>query len=259
VVVVNETFSSVEPKAKSWLDKEFIKIKDVKWATLSEGDAELWKLEQKEDDKTKLTLVGLKEGEELETGKISSVKTAFSYARFEDVAGPDAAAEETGMDNPKVFRTEDGEGVTYELRIGKKKGSEYHVAVAIPEFKLPDAAEAKEDESEEDRAKREKEHKEKCDELTKKVKELRERLDGWVYLMPSYSVEYVLKERSDFIKEKKEEEKKDDDKADTEKEDGPAGDEDAGTADKPAVAPPPPPPTPENTEAAVEAKEGDAE
>ena len=219
VVLVSKTFSSVTTKPKDWLEKEFFKIGDMQTGKLTQRDEALWevKREKKGDD---MKLLGLEEGQDPDDSKIRSISSAFSWASFEDVADPELSPEETGMDNPKVFTATDFDGFTYTVKVGKEnKDSKYYIAVDI-DYAGPDAREAEEGESDEDKAKKDEEFKKKQEENKKKAEDTKKRVDGWVYTVSKYTVENVLKERTDLIKKK--EEKKDEDKKDDDAKDGDA-------------------------------------
>lgn len=206
VSLVSKTFSSVGTKPKDWLDKEFVKIGDMKTGALTEDGKEVWRVsrEKKGDD---MKLVGLAEGEEQDDTDVRSIGNAFSWANFDDIADPALAPAETGMDKAKVFTATDFDGFDYEIRIGKETtDSKFHVAVAVA---FNGAAErvAEENESPEDKQKKDDEFKKKLDENKKKAADLKKRLDGWVYIVSKYTVEKLLLERKDLIKEKKEEKK----------------------------------------------------
>jgi len=254
VVLVSKTFSSVEADADDWLDKEFFKIGDMKEATLVKDGKEVWKAsrEKKSED---MKLVGLGKDEEQDNSKVNSVKNAFSWASFTDVADPELPPEETGMDKPQIFKAADFDGFTYTVKIGKETSDgKYHMAVDA-EYDAPAEREAEEGESDEDRKKKDEEFKKKQEENQKKARDLKDRVTGWVYIVYKSTVDSVLKERKDLLKEKKKEEdkdkKKEDDAAKEEaKDDAP----DKAKAEAPPPAPPKtapkPPPAPPKAEAA---------
>jgi len=204
VVLVSKTFSAaIDTNPKNWLDKEFFKISDMKTARLMQDGKVLWELkrEKKSDD---MKLVGLKPGEEQNDSKVRSISTAFSWASFDDVADPSLPPDKTGMDHPKVFVATDFDGFQYTLKIGKKtEDDKYYMAVDVayvgPRKRTPDK-----DEKPEDAKKKDEEFKKKLDEKLKKAEEQHERFKNWVYIVSKYTVEDVLKERSDLIKKKEE-------------------------------------------------------
>ena len=235
VVLVSETFSAIKPQAQDWLDKEFFKIGDIKTASLQEDGNEVWRVSR--DTKAgEMTLAGLAEGEEQDDSKVRSIKNAFSWASFQDVADPALAAEESGMDKPKVFSAEDFDGFSYTVTIGKKDASGKYYLSAQVSFDGPKERTPAEDEKPEDKEKNDAEFKKTLEENEKKAQEYKERLAGWVYLVSSSTVDSVLKERKDLIKEKKKEEAK--------KSAAPAATDAAAASEAPTPTPTPPPPPP---------------
>lgn len=202
VVLVNDSFSSVDPDPTRWLDKEFFKISDLKEARLTEGDQELWAVSR--DSKTAdLKLAGeIPEGKEVDTSRLSSIKTAFSWASFTDVADPAAKPEDTGMDKPRVFTATDFDGFRYTVRIGKETSdSKVHLQVEAayegPTERTPEA-----DEKPEDKQKKDEEFAKKLKENRDKAEEINRRTRGWTYLVSKYTVDSVLKKRDELLKDK---------------------------------------------------------
>jgi len=202
VVLVSDSFSAVDPDPTRWLEKEFFKVADLKGAKLLEADQEAWSVTR--DSKTaELKLAGdVPEGKEVDTGKLSSIKTAFSWASFTDVADPAAKPEDTGMDKPKVFSATDFDGFRYTVRIGKETAdSKVHVqaeaAYEGPTERTPEADEKPEDKQKKDDefAKKLKENRDKADQISRRTK-------GWTYLVSKYTVDSVTKKRDELLKDK---------------------------------------------------------
>jgi hypothetical protein len=202
VVLVNDSFSSVDPDPTRWLEKEFFKISDLKDARLTEADQELWSASR--DNKTAdLKLAGdVPEGKEVDTGKLSSIKTAFSWASFTDVADPAAKPEDTGMDKPKVFAASDFDGFRYSVRIGKETGdSKVHVQVETA-FEGATERTPEADEKPEDKQKKDEEFAKKLQENKDKAEQTNRRTKGWTYLVSKYTVDSVTKKRDELLKDK---------------------------------------------------------
>jgi hypothetical protein len=122
------------------------------------------------------------------------------------VVGADDA--KTGLDKPTVITLETFENFTYTVKVGLKSGEDYYLAMAV------DAAPPKErtpgkDEKAEDKDKLDKEFKETQKKLEEKL--AHEKTFGkWTYLVSGWTVDPLLKERSQFMAEpKKDETKKD--------------------------------------------------
>ncbi|MCK5804307.1 MAG: DUF4340 domain-containing protein [Lentisphaeria bacterium] len=214
VVLVSETFGSVKNDPTQWLDKEFFKISDVKEATLSEAGKGLWKV-RRETKSDSLELVGaIPEDKEVDTGKLGSIKSAFGWASFTDVADPNAKPEETGLDTPRTYKAVEFGGTAYTIRVGKKNtGGKYFMTVSAA-YEGATEREAVKDEKPEDKTKNDMEFAEKLREKQEKIEGINARTSAWVYLVNAYTVENVLKKRGELLKDKPkpEPEKKDDDK-----------------------------------------------
>ena len=112
-ILAANTFSRVDDSTTAWLDKEFFKISDMKQAVLREGETVLWEV-ARDDKSADLKLAGeVPEDKEIDSGKLSSIKNAFSWIRFSDIADPAASPESTGFDQAKVLQVTDFDGFVY--------------------------------------------------------------------------------------------------------------------------------------------------
>ncbi len=199
IALVSKTFSSIRPEGADWLDKEFFKTGKLVRASLASEGKTKWALKSPEPGQD-MALTGLEEGREPDDSKIRSVASAFSYASFVDVADPKLAPAETGLDKPIVFTVQDEDGFVYTVSIGSKApdGNTY-LTVAV-DLTLPETRQAAEGESDQDKAKKDAEFEKAKADKRAKLAALKQRLDGWVYRVPAYSVSAVLVERDDLIK-----------------------------------------------------------
>jgi hypothetical protein len=198
VVLVNKDFRSISPVAKDWLDKEFVKIGDLKSGALVRDGQEVWRVERVQKDDT-LKLAGLKEGEEADADKLQTLGGAFGYASFQDVADPKIAADKTGLDKPAVYTATDFDGLVYTLKFGAKADGNYYMSAAV-EAKLPLARPQVKDEKPEDKQNLDAEFAAKNEQARRKAEDLQKRLVGWIYLVPAYTAEQILKTRDELIK-----------------------------------------------------------
>jgi hypothetical protein len=202
VVLVAKAFGRVDDKPSSWLDDEFFKVGDVKEATLSEGGKELWRA-SRADQKDDLKLVGeVPDGKDVDTNKLSSIKSAFSWTRFSDVADPALKPEETGLDKAKTYVARQFDGIVYTIDIGKKNpAGKYYITVQAA-YDGPTERTPGKDEKPADKDKLDKEFKDKLAKAQKTVAEVNARTKGWVYLVDSWTVENVSKTRDELLKDK---------------------------------------------------------
>ena len=209
VALVSEAFANIEAKPEEWIDKEFFKVENHKsitvtspnvsnnWAVVKDSQTNDWKL------------ADAKANEQLDTGKASGVTSALSYPSFNDVA-TNAAPDQTGLDKPTVAKIETFDGLRYEVKIGKKleDKDDHYMQVAV-NGNFPKERTPGKDEKPEDKEKLDKEFKEKLAKQEEKLKN-EKAFEQWVYVVPKYTLEPLLKARQELLKEepKKEDEKK---------------------------------------------------
>jgi hypothetical protein len=207
VWLVNETFSGIETKPEQWLNKDFFKVEKVKsvsvafpdhptnnWAVLRETESGEWKM------------ADVKEGEKFEASKASSLNYALSSPSFNDVASPDLKPEETGMNQPTVAKLETFEGFIYTVSVSGKTNEENRYLKVNVQANLAKERAPGKDEKPEEKEKLDKEFKEKNEKLREKLKN-EEKFEKWTYLVSKWTVDPLLKERKDFLSDKKEEKK----------------------------------------------------
>jgi hypothetical protein len=207
VALVNETFSTAEAKPEDWLQKDpWFKIENLKSISVTTTNAtNHWKL-ARESATNEWQLAELKPGEKMDSGKISSVTSAFSFPSFNDVV-TNAAPEVTGLDKPAVVaKIENLDGFTYDLKVGGKSGDDnYYFQVAASAQIQAERAPGK-DEKPEDKSKLDKEFSEKKSKLEDKLK-IEKAWAKWTYVVSKWTIDPILKERKDLLEEQKEEKK----------------------------------------------------
>ena len=150
---------------------------------------------------------------EVDTSALSRIKSAFSSARFSDVASNSGLKpEDSGLDKAKTYAVREFNGMLHTVVIGKKSDDgKYYVTVAAS-FEGPVKRPPVKDEKPEDKERNDKEFAEKLAKSQKDAADLNARTGGWVYLMDSWSVDGVVKTRDELLKDKpkpKVDEKKD--------------------------------------------------
>tara|TARA_R110002096_G_scaffold122929_8_gene266146 strand:- start:11824 stop:13035 length:1212 start_codon:yes stop_codon:yes gene_type:complete len=203
VFVVDEKFDNLEPNPADWLNSDFFKVVKVKSIERipSENAEEGWKL-VRTDEKGDFTLEGAKEGEEIDSTKVSSMKNAFSSPSFEDVL----IGDEAKAPNHVEFKVETFEGFKYSVKLSEKNDeNEYLLALGSVEADLPKERTAVEGESDEDKEAAEKEFQEQKTKWTEKLK-LEKSLVGHVYKVRGFVADSINKNRSELMKDPEEEE-----------------------------------------------------
>jgi hypothetical protein len=207
VALVSETFQNVEPKPEQWLDKDFFKVEKVRSiAVIFPNATNSWQL-SRETETGEWKLADAKPQEQLDSGKTSGLASALSSPSFSDVAGADTAAQ-FGLDKPTLVNLETFDDFAYNLKVGTKTNDNYPLNVAVS-ARLPKERTAGKDEKPEDKEKLDKEFKEKQQKLEEKLGQ-EKAYENWIYLVSSWSLDSLLKERAQLMAEKKEEPKKED-------------------------------------------------
>ncbi|HEX7862466.1 MAG TPA: DUF4340 domain-containing protein [Verrucomicrobiae bacterium] len=214
VWLVNEAFSNVLPEPQQWLNKDFFKIEKIKSvAVTSPNPTNTWSL-SRETENGEWKMADLKDSENFEASKASTLNYALSSPSFNDVASPDRKPEEIGMNEPTVAKLQTFDGFTYTVTIGNSTNDEniflkLNVAADLPKERPPGK-----DEKPEDKERLDKEFKDKNQKLEEKLKN-EQKFEKWTYIVSKYTLNTLLKPRTDFFAEKKAEESKPDAEAAT--------------------------------------------
>jgi hypothetical protein len=207
-LLVSDPMNSIEPKPESWLNKDFFKIEKPKVisVTYPAAPTNSWKL-TRDTEAAEWKLADAKKDEKLDNGKAGGVESPFVSPTFNDIVYPAAKPEDLGLDKPTVVSVETFDGFTYRVKVGKKTGEEYPITLAVSAV-FPKEPEVSKDEKPEQKAQADKlwqEHQKTLDDKLKKEKFC----ESWTYLLPTWNVDPVLKDRKDLLEEKKDETKKD--------------------------------------------------
>ncbi len=203
VSVVSEALTDIEPKADHWLSKDWFKVEKLKSIAITATiETNSWKV-GRESESGSWALLDKKAAEDIETNKLSSVGYALSSPSFNDVLSPETKPDSIGMDKPLVATLETFENFIYTVKIGGKTNDDNYavnvsVAANIVKERVPG-----QDEKPEDKEKLDKEFKDKLQKLEDKLKQEKS-FEKWTYLVSKWTIDPLLKERKDFMPEKKE-------------------------------------------------------
>lgn len=205
VLVTTEQFADAEPKPENWLEKDFLKVERVKSiaVTYATNAATGWTV-TRETEGAEWKLAGLKPTEQADTNKLSALGSPLSSPAFADVVA-DPKPDKTGLDKPATLVLQTFDGFTYTAKAGTASGDNYPFTIAItgnfPKARTPAA-----DEKPEDKAKLDKDfadaQKKLADKLAADAK-----FAKWTYLVSKWTLDSVLKSRTDLLVEKKDEPK----------------------------------------------------
>jgi hypothetical protein len=226
VCIISEPLANIEPKPEQWLNKDFFKVEKIRAIAVTfPVETNSWKL-SRETETGEWKLADAKPGEQLDAGKTSSLNSALSSPSFNDVA-TGTKPEQLGLDKPTLVSLETFDNFTYSFKLGQKTNDNVPLTLNIAAQLSKERVPAK-DEKPEDKDKLDKEFKEKQKKLEEKLAQ-EKGYEKWIYLVSSWSVDPVLKERSQLMAEKKEEKK----------DEKPAGTETGNKTEPPAAAPEP--------------------
>jgi Domain of unknown function (DUF4340) len=195
VDLVAESFASVDPLTiGSWLDKTFFAADNVKEISRSDPNSP-WKL-VRADAKSDWRLETAAPNETLNK-EVAAGLTSFN-PNFTDVRAPGTAAAETGLAQPIEIDLQTFDGFDYKVFLGKEGPEKtrflhFKVSGHFPEQRLPEPNEKPEDKQKKDEA------------FQKQLGDLQARLareqklEPWIYLVPDYSVEALLKRRDELL------------------------------------------------------------
>lgn len=207
VILISDALSTADPKAESWLNKDFFKVEKLKSVSfVSTNATNSWKA-SRETENGSWSVADVKAGESFDTNKLAALGNSLNSPSFADVVA-NGKPEETGLDHPLLLTLGTFDQFTYTLKVGKKNAEgNYNVNVAVA-AELPKERMPGKDEKPEDKTKLDKEFNDKKQALADKLKQ-EQALEKWTYLVPSWSLDPLLKARHELMVEKKEEPKAD--------------------------------------------------
>lgn len=206
VALISDPLDNVAPNPDQWINKDFFRVEKPKSIEVDFPVAtNSWKI-SRETETGDWKLADLKTGEELDSTKVSGVSSPFSSPSFNDVR-PGTNLGETGTNKPTVVKIETFDDFNYTINVGAKTNDDYLVTISVT-AQLPKERAAGKDEKPEDKTRLDKEFKDAQQKLADRLKQ-EQGYQQWTYLVPSWTVDPVLKPRAELLAEKKTEPKKD--------------------------------------------------
>lgn len=205
VDLISDALANVDTKPDQWLNKDFFKAEKIRSVAANFPVAtNSWKL-SRETENGEWKLADAKPTEQLDNSKASGVGNSLSSPSFNDVAM--AKPEELGLDKPTTVTLDTFDNFTYTLKVGQKTNDNLPLVVAVAADLQKERTPGK-DEKPEEKDKLDKEFKEKQKKLEEKLTQ-EKAFEKWTYLVSNWTLDSLLKERSQLLVEKKEEPKKD--------------------------------------------------
>ncbi len=191
---------NVEVKPEDWLNKDWFKVEKVKSVSVVTTNAtNNWKL-SRETESGEWKLADVKTGEALDSGKASGMSFLLSSPTFTDVI-----VDAKPLDKPMTATVETFEGFAYTLKLAPwPPGEENYTLQMSVAGNFAKERTAGKDEKKEDKEKLDKEFADSRKKLEEKLKSEKQ-FEKWTYIVAKWTLDNVLKERKDFLAEKKEE------------------------------------------------------
>jgi hypothetical protein len=205
VALISDALANIEPKPDQWLNKDFFKVEKIRSVAV-EGPAvtNAWKI-SRDSETAEWKLADAKPTEQLDSSKTSSVGTALSSPSFTDVI-TSSSPEQLGLGKPTVVNLDTFDDFSYTFKVGTKTNDSYPLALTVS-AKVPTERAPGKDEKPEDKTRLDKEFKEKQKKLEDKLAQ-EKGYEKWVYLVSSWTLDPLLKDRAQLLVEKKPEPKK---------------------------------------------------
>jgi len=189
LAVISDPLDNAEPRPEQWLSKDFITVERP--GTISVEFPETtnsWQLTRaSETNDWQLAAAGA--GEKLDDTKTSGVTTPLSSAAFNDVLPPDTTPAAAGLTNVTQLTVSTLDGFTYTAHIGQKQNDDYPVTFTISATLAPALTGTNADAlASQARQKT----------LTEKLTR-EQAYQKWTYLVPTYTLDPVLKHREDLL------------------------------------------------------------
>jgi len=204
-LLIPDALASAEPKPESWLSKDFFKVERAReisvsypvssnsWTIVRDTESGNWKLQDAKGD------------EKLDDARASGVATPFASVSFDDVLTGDTDATALGMSNPTVVNVKTFDDFVYKVQVGIKLPQGYPLTLSVSS-EFPAQRVPAKDEKPEDKTKADKAWADRRKQLESNLADAR-KFENWTYLVPSWSLDALLKERKDLLVEKKAESK----------------------------------------------------
>jgi len=226
VAVISDALANIEPKPDQWLNKDFFKVEKVRSIAVTYPTAtNSWKV-SRETETGEWKLSDAKPTEQLDSAKTSAFGNALNSPNFSDIT---SSIKPEDLATNVVIQTFDD--FTYNLKVGAKTNDNIPLVVAVSANIVKERAPVK-DEKPEEKTKLDKEFQDKQKKLQEKLDQ-EKAYEKYTYLVSNWTLDSVLKDRSQLLAEKKEEPKKDETKADTSKADAPKSEAAAVTEVRP--------------------------
>lgn len=199
VLLVHDALSEAEPKPEQWLNKDFFKIERPKAIAVTFSDPTIsWQI-SRTNESGEWKLADLKPGQTENTTNLPGVSNPFASPSFDDVLPPTAKIDQTGLDKAVTVTVDTFDDFTYAVKVGKKNVDNYPISITVT-ANFPKVREPAPGEKPEDKDKADKAWADRQKQLDVTLKQ-NQAYQNWIYLVPAWSIDSLLKERRDLVVE----------------------------------------------------------
>jgi Domain of unknown function (DUF4340) len=197
VAVISDPLDEATAQASQWLDKTFFKMEKPRSVAVNFPAAtNSWKL-VRNSETNNWELANARPDEKLDSSQASETAGSFSSPSFNDVA-VDLKPEQTGLNEPKHVEIKTFDGFDYSMSVGRETNDNYFFALDNVSAKFPTEPPAEKNEKPQEKAARDKAFQENLKKLQDKLAQ-ESAFTNWVYEIPSWSLEPLLKKRSQLL------------------------------------------------------------
>ena len=198
IAVVDQTFSNANPTPSDWLNKDFFKIENPTSIAVNYAGGQStnsWKIANKDINGTEeWGFDNAKKGEKLDTS--SAPTNPLSSPSFKDLANAEQAK---SLDaNATKIEVNTSDGFRYTITTGQKNTDGDYALKMDVNGTFPEKREAKADEKPEGKDELDKTWAEAQTKLKSKL-ETQKKFTKWIYLVEGYTVDSILKKRSELL------------------------------------------------------------
>ncbi len=184
--LVKEPLTSLTSDPSNWADNKIIDItaSDVNGIALMKG-ADACILSKKDGS---WTIAGLKENEEFDSSASYSLESALNSLTFSNLADPSMGDDQSGIATGSVYKVTLNNGESYTAAMGSTAAGSADRYMKISATFTPQGTNETVNAT-----------------ARTKVEEFNKNTSNWIYIIPSYKAESMMKTRSDLVKEKEKE------------------------------------------------------
>jgi len=205
VAIISDPLDQVQPKPSDWLDKDFLRVDKAKSVEVDfPENTNSWKL-TRETESGPWKLADAKSGDELDSSAAGEISSPLSSVSVTDVL-PGGKLMGSPTNPITLVKIETFDGFGYTVQVGRKVGQDYPLTETVT-ARISDRRVPGKGEKPADKAKLDQEFKTQRDKLEAKLKQ-EEGYENWTYLVPSWSIDPLLKHRAQLLAAKKEPSKK---------------------------------------------------